>query len=130
VIVLQARQPRLELGETQKELLSWAIIVLAAHAVSWLGHNAHLEERARALFDIKLAEKVWSTKKPAVGHRSAVIMLGVGALVAIWLPPNPPNKTKVLIAWCVAMSGSLLSAWAAYNEFERLKAKRKGLHHP
>jgi hypothetical protein len=67
VIVLQIRQPPSELSDTQREMFSWAIIVLAAHAVSWLGHNAHLEERAARLFDAQVAKKIWDTKKPSVG---------------------------------------------------------------
>jgi hypothetical protein len=126
VIVLQIRQPPLELSDTQKELLSWAIIVLAAHAVSWLGHNAHLEDRAAGLFEAQVAERIWGTKKPSVGYRSALIMLGVGAMVAIWLPANPTNMTKKIVLWSVVVSGTLLSGWALYTQFERLKEKNKG----
>ena len=131
VIVLQIGQPPLELSDTQKELLSWAIIVLAAHSVSWLGHNAHLEQRAALLFETQVAETIWGTKKRSVGYRSALIMLGVGAIiVAIWLPPNPAETTKIIVAWSVAVSATLLSGWAAYSQFERLKEKNKGQRHP
>jgi hypothetical protein len=124
VIFLQTGNSPVPLKENQKELLSWAIIVLVAHAVTWLGHNAHLESTAKGLFEIQVREKIWDAKSPSAGYRSAVIMLGVGALVATWLPGGDRSPTvTVLAGLSVVVVVIVFAGWGVRDYFARRKKR-------
>jgi hypothetical protein len=123
VIFLQTGKSPGPLKKNQKELLSSAIIVLVAYAVTWLGHNAHLEKTAKGLlFEIQVRKKIWDAKNPSVGNRSAVIMLGVGALVATWLPSG--DSWPTIAALSVAVVVIVFTGLGVRDYLERRKEPR------
>jgi len=116
---------RVPLTTGQQGVLSWAIVVLVAHAVSWIGHNAHLEDVAKRSIRGQAASRLWDHYAPSAGYRSAVLLLGVGALVATWLPNIPANTAIKVAAWIGVVLVAVLIGFGGADFVHRKFKKRR-----
>ena len=88
LLLLQTTQPAHPLDPGQKRIISFAVIVLVAYALLWLDHNARKEKLARSCFESEVSEKIWASVRfqDLVGHRLALVLLCLAALLATWYP--------------------------------------------
>jgi len=85
VIALEKQQTSL-LHPAQRVVVSLAVATLASYGFIWHKHHEAREDEIRRLITQETMCKIWKPRKKVPGARAAVVVLGIAALAAIWVP--------------------------------------------
>jgi hypothetical protein len=92
-IALQTKHAN-SLNTWQKAIGTVAVAILVAYGFVWLGHHADREWRVKAHLTSLIEVPIWMGRSLVGGERVPLVVLGVAALVAVWLPVRKSAETS------------------------------------